>query len=151
MDKLIISYINTSSPKYGDVWQLREEILRKPLGLSLKNEDLTWDHVDTIFIAEHNNKVIGCLMLHKVAGAHIKLRQMAVYSEWQGMGVGSRLVKAAEEFCIHKGYNRIGLHARNIATGFYKSLGYTISGSEFFEVGIPHYAMEKKIGLAVNG
>lgn len=143
MENINISYITIASPKYLQVWELREEVLRKPIGLSLKNEDLSWDKEDVMFIAEHNGKVIGCLMLHDVPKGAVKLRQMAVYNEWQGKGVGKMLVQAAERFCSEKGYSRIVLHARKEALGFYKTLGYGIYGEEFTEVGIPHFAMQR--------
>lgn len=143
MDNLTISYINSTSPKYLQVWDLREEVLRKPLGMSLKNEDLSNDHKDVIFIAEQNGFVVACLMLHQVAADVYKLRQMAVTKELQGKGIGKILVTAAEIFAAQNGYKKIVLHAREVATGFYHSLGYWQVGEEFSEVGIPHFAMEK--------
>ena len=145
MDNLTISYINSTSPKYLQVWELREEVLRKPLGMSLKNEDLSNDHVDTIFIAEQNGVVVACLMLHRVAADVYKLRQMAVSQELQGKGIGRILVSAAEIYAVQNGYKKIVLHARKVATGFYDALGYKQVGDQFSEVGIPHYAMEKAI------
>ena len=145
MHEIVVSHITSTSPKYQQVWDLREEILRKPLGLSLKNEDLSRDHSDTIFIAEHNNKVIGCLKLHHIDDGQVQLRAMAVYNEWQGKGIGRKLVTAAEAYAIQKGYPKMILHARKVALGFYRSLGYTAYGDEFTEVGIPHLMMEKTL------
>lgn len=145
MDNVIISHINASSPKYAGVWDLREEVLRKPLGMSLKNEDLSDDLVDTIFIAELNNQVIGCLMLHVINEQIFKLRQMAVNIEYQGSGIGRLLVSSAEAYAANAGYARIVLHAREVATGFYHRLGYAITGDQFTEVGVPHFRMEKKL------
>lgn len=145
MENIKVSHISVSSPKYQQVWDLREEVLRKPLGLSLKNEDLSWDKEDIIFIAEQNEQVIGCVMLHDIGEKVVKLRQMAVYDSWQGKGIGKMLVKAAETYLSQKGYQKLVLHARKVALGFYSSLGYTAYGSEFVEVNIPHYAMSKQI------
>lgn len=143
MDNITISHITHSSPKYQQVWDLREEILRKPLGMSLKNDDLSWDYIDGFFIAEHNNKVIGCVMLHHLSSVELQLRQMAVCSEWQGKGIGRLLVMAAEKFAWENGYRVIVLHARKVAMGFYTSMNYSITSDEFTEVGIPHFIMEK--------
>lgn len=118
-----------------------------PLGLSLKNEDLSRDNTNEIFIARHNGKVIGCVFLQPLAGTEAQLRAMAVYPEWQGKGVGALLVKALEEYAAANGYNKIVLHARKVALGFYKSLGYIQYGNEFTEVGIPHYMMEKVLKI----
>lgn len=139
-----ITRINSTSPLYQPVWELREEILRKPIGLSLKNEDLSRDHDDVILVAQDGDKVVGCLMLaHK--GDDLQMRQMAVYNEWQGKGIGRLLVQDAETYAAESGYDKIVLHARKVALGFYLNLGYTTYGDEFSEVGIPHYMMEKTI------
>jgi N-acetylglutamate synthase-like GNAT family acetyltransferase len=145
MDNIIISRIGNSSPKYQQVWDLREEVLRKPLGMSLKNDDMSWEPMDDIFIAEHDGKVIGCLLLHHIDNDRLKLRQMAVYDDWQGKGIGRLLVNAAEKFAAEKGYDKMVLHARKVAAGFYKSMNYTTAGDEFTEVGIPHFVMEKSM------
>ncbi|MFI5195643.1 MAG: GNAT family N-acetyltransferase [Chitinophagales bacterium] len=143
MHNITISRINSSDPMYQQVWNLREEILRKPLGLSLKNEDLSCDKINTIFIALYANKVIGCVFMQPLNKSEIQLRAMAVYNEWQGKGIGRLLVQAAEEWAWNEGYDKIILHARKVAFGFYKSLSYHLSGNEFTEVGIPHCMMEK--------
>lgn len=146
MEGIVVSRIDINDAKYPQVYNLREEILRKPIGLSLKDEDLSADAQNAIFIAEHEGNVIGCVMLYPIADEEkIKLRQMAVYDEWQGKGVGKLLVDAAEAYAKEKGYLSIILHARKIAEGFYKRLGYYTTSSEFTEVGIPHVVMEKDV------
>ncbi|MBN9483085.1 MAG: GNAT family N-acetyltransferase [Bacteroidetes bacterium] len=145
-DGIVISRIPITDKRYQQVYDLREEVLRKPIGLSLKNEDLTSDAINTIFIAEKDNKVIGCVMLYPIDDEEkIKLRQMAVDGDWQGRGVGRMLVEAAETYAKQQGYSSIILHARSVSEGFYKKLGYYTTSSEFTEVGIPHVVMEKDI------
>jgi predicted GNAT family N-acyltransferase len=144
MNDIIVSAITATSPQYQQVFDLRDEILRKPLGLSLKNDDLRRDYVDTIFIAGHKDKVIGCVLMHHLNIDEAQLRAMAVYEEWQGKGVGRLLVKALEAYTWQQEYSKIILHARKVAIGFYTALGYTVTGKEFTEVGIPHFMMEKE-------
>jgi N-acetylglutamate synthase-like GNAT family acetyltransferase len=146
MEAINLHIINTTSHYYPQVYELREEILRKPLGLSLKNENLDRDIIDDTLIAECNGNVWGCLLLHRVDAATLQLRAMAVYEQHQQHGIGSKLIKKAEEVALQKGYTHIILHARKVAMGFYQKLGYTITGDEFTEVGIPHYMMGKTIG-----
>ncbi len=145
MGPITITIVPYGTPKYEEVWDLREEILRKPLGLSLKNDDMSRDLVDKIFAAEHDGQVIGCVLLNHHNDENAQLRAMAVYDEWQGKGVGRLLVEAAERYAVSYGYKRLELHARKVALGFYKGMGYKIYGDEFTEVGIPHYMMEKSI------
>ena len=144
MDQIIISRINYTSPRYQEVWDLREEILRKPLGRSLKNDNTERDLVDIITIAECNNKIVGCVLLHHLTHEEVQLRAMAVCNEWQGKGIGSMLVRSAESYAWENGYRKIVLHARKVALGFYSSLDYSVVGDEFTEVGIPHFIMEKE-------
>ena len=140
-----INSITVNDVAYKDVWYLREEVLRKPLGLSLKNEDLSRDVLNTIFTATINNKIIGCVFLQPITENEIQLRAMAVYSNWQQHGIGKALVVAAEEYAKINGYNLIILHARKVAIGFYEKMGYMPYGNEFIEVGIPHFMMKKDL------
>ncbi len=148
MDNIIITTLTSSSPEYPEVYDLREEVLRKPLGLSLKNEDLSRDHTDTIMACKSGGKVIACLMLHHKDAGTMQLRQMAVAPEWQGKGVGRMLVQAAEAHTASAGYRKMILHARKTAMGFYGSMDYKVTGDEFSEVGIAHYIMEKEMAAA---
>jgi predicted GNAT family N-acyltransferase len=138
-----IVVVDPHSALYQQVFHLREEVLRKPLGMSLHNEDLSRDYTDTIMAGLLDGQVVACLMLHPKNSETVQLRQMAVYDHLQGRGLGRALVAAAEKLAAEKGYKKMILHARQVALGFYKSMDYVVVGDEFAEVGIPHYAMEK--------
>jgi N-acetylglutamate synthase-like GNAT family acetyltransferase len=135
--------MDQSSTKYQQVWDLREAILRTPLGMSLKNEDLSRDNINTFFVAEQGDKVVGCVLMEPKDPETVQLRAMAVYNEHQGHGIGRLLVQALEQHAAESGYKKIILHARKVVLGFYKSMNYQQVGGEFVEVGIPHYHMEK--------
>lgn len=131
---------------YQQVFDIREEILRKPIGLSLKNEDLGADANDMIVIAEQEGNIIGCVMIQQTPDKDIvKLRQMAVAEHVQGLGVGRMLVAGAEKIIQQQRKQKIKLHARITAEGFYKNLGYSTISDVFTEVGIPHVIMEKEL------
>jgi predicted GNAT family N-acyltransferase len=140
-----IVVVDPHSALYQQVFHLREEVLRKPLGMSLHNEDLSRDYTDTILAGLVDGRVVACLMLHPKSENTVQLRQMAVYAHLQGQGLGRQLVQAAEVLAADRGYTKMILHARQVALGFYQSMGYIIVGDEFAEVGIPHYAMEKSL------
>lgn len=146
LNNITIRVTDIHDSDYEQIYKLREEILRKPIGLSLKNEDLSGDVQDIILVAKNENTIIGCLMLHPTdADNAIKLRQMAVYDDWQGKGIGRLLVLAAEETVKAKAINRIILHARVSALDFYNKLNYKQTSDVFTEVGIPHVVMEKEL------
>lgn len=138
--------ITIDDAAYGDFVRFRNEILRKPLGLSIYEEDLSGDKEDVMIAAYEDDTIIGCVMLHPVDNNIMKLRQMAVGDEQQGKGIGRQIVAYAEEIAKGKGYKQITMHARMTAIPFYQKLGYTEYGAEFEEVTIPHVAMQKTIG-----
>lgn len=152
MEQLIITPITSAAAAaaYAEVFALRDEVLRRPLGMWLKNDDLTLDHVDIILTAQLDGKVIACLMLHHIDGQQVQLRQMAVSPEYQGKGAGRVLVQGAEQLAMEKGYSKMILHARKTAVGFYKSMSYEVCSDEYLEVGIPHYNMEKQLAVPAS-
>lgn len=145
MEDLDIVVVSYQSEVYEQVYALRDEVLRKPIGLSLDDEDLTDEKNDYILAAKNNNKVAGCLILTPKNETTLQLRQMAVANSWQKKGLGRLLVKRAEILAEEKGYHTIVLHARIVAQNFYQKLGYTKIGNIFTEVGIDHIKMEKNI------
>jgi predicted GNAT family N-acyltransferase len=124
------------------LYELRNKVLRLPLGLNLYDEDLSAEQDQIAFGAFDNDILIGCLMLVlKQDNKEAKLRQMAVDSTFQGLGIGKKLVLAAHDYLISQQCEKVVLHAREEAVDFYVKLGYQIFGAPFTEVGIPHVAM----------
>ena len=137
------------SKEYKASLLLRNEVLRKPLGQNLFDEDLS-DEVNQVhFVAIEKNKVVGVVVLvpHYKMGVG-KLRQMATAEDVRGKGYGIQLVKALEKFAAKKGMDSIILHSRHYAVGFYEKLGYRINSDVFQEVGMDHYVMEKEFSYS---
>jgi predicted GNAT family N-acyltransferase len=146
MPGLSFQIVHIDSPAYDGVWALREEVLRKPLGLSLLDEDLSAEINETTIAAiEPDGSVLGCVMMRRVSDEEVKLRQMAVATELQGQGIGNGLLQQAEELAKSQGYIWISLHARLSAVLFYEKAGYVGEGDVFTEVGIPHLVMKKQV------
>lgn len=137
--------IEFGSADYQKMVDLRFRILREPLGLTFSPEYLDKEKDDILCIGEENGLVIGCCILTPLDRSTIQLRQMAVDSSTQKSGVGAKVLQFAEQVANQRGFNKIVLHARKIAVGFYLKYNYNIIGDEFTEVGIPHYEMEKEI------
>lgn len=142
--------INHASPLCKDVVELRNKILRCPLGMSLYDEDLTDEKHQFIVIAMIKQVVAACILIKPLHEHQVQFRQMAVDSDFQRKGIGSMLIRYAENFCLLNKYEQIELHARKTAVTFYKNNGYEVAGEEFIEVGIPHFMMIKKIEKIEN-
>ncbi|MFT4204807.1 MAG: GNAT family N-acetyltransferase [Chitinophagaceae bacterium] len=138
----IVAY---QSPEYEQQVQLRYDVLRAPLGLRFTPEYLQKDEKDVLFGCFLDGELIGCCQLTVMGEGVYQLRQMAVAPDMQGRNVGTELVAFLENYVTKITGKKIVLHARQVALGFYKKLGYRMVGEEFEEVGIPHYAMEKTL------
>lgn len=123
--------------------QLRNDILRKPLGLSFTPEELEKEKEEILIGAFEDDKMLGCCMLVTESPETVRLRQMAVLNNLQGKGIGRALMVFAENLARDRGFRKITMHARKSATGFYEKLGYAVRGDQFEEVTLPHFVMEK--------
>jgi len=140
---MALKIIDHGSREYQQMVHLRNEILRRPLGLQFTPEELEKEKEEILIGAFEEEKMLGCCMLITEAPNSVRLRQMAVLNNLQGKGIGRALMQFAENIARDRGYQKITMHARKTAVGFYEKLGYRISGQEFEEVTIPHYIMEK--------
>lgn len=150
MSNYAIKYlvIDTNHKFYPQVFKLRNEVLRIPIGLNLNEEDTTNDIENLVFIAiNKQEQVIACLMSTQIDIHTAKFRQMAVKPSWQKQNIGSKLMCYAEKHSRTNGIKNIILHARKNAVNFYVKLNFKPKGYEFEEVGIPHLLMEKRISI----
>jgi len=142
---MALKIIDFGTDEYQQMLKLRDEILRKPLGLHFSNEEVEKEKSNLHIAAYEDGKMLGCCMLVQEGPQTVRLRQMAVINDLQGKGIGRALMQFAENLARDRGYKKITMHARKNATGFYEKLGYKKVGKEFLEITIPHYVMEKEL------
>lgn len=140
-----IKQIDHGTKEYQQMVELRNEILRKPLGLTFDKKELEREIHDILIAAFEEDKMLGCCLLTKVDNHCVRLRQMAVQNNLQGKGIGATMMNYAENVARDAGYSKMIMHARKTAIGFYEKLGFKTSGKEFEEITIPHFIMEKKL------
>lgn len=133
------------SEDYRNAVALREKILRLPLGLTTRTEDIADDHRQLHMAAFDEVRLLACVSAVPMSHGKAKLRQMAVAQDAQGKGVGRALLAFAERHLKELGYNALTLHARTNAEGFYTASGYSAEGERFTEVGLPHIRMRKTL------
>jgi predicted GNAT family N-acyltransferase len=142
---MALKIIDHGSKEYRQMVQLRIDVLRKPLGLSFTEDELSKEKNHILIGAFEEEKMLGCCMLIKLEDGSVRLRQMAVLNNLQGKGIGRALTQFAENIARDIGYKKITMHARKPVTGFFEKLGYRVSSDEFLEITIPHYEMEKML------
>jgi predicted GNAT family N-acyltransferase len=144
-DNRKLNAITYGSPEYLSMCDLRDDVLRKPIGLQLTEAETLRDKNDILLVCIENGEVIACCILTKINSDTVRLRQMAVVLKKKKKGLGKEILRFAEETARHNQYSVICMNARKTAVGFYEKSGYTVIGEEFIEVGIPHFEMLKKI------
>ena len=142
---MALKQIDFGTKEYTQMVNLRQEILRKPLGLSLSDEQLEKEKEDILIGAFDEEEMLGCCILTPSGNDTLRLRQMAVQKNLQGKGIGESILNFAENIARDKGYKILMMHARDSAIGFYEKFGYKISGDQFIEVNTPHHIMEKNL------
>jgi predicted GNAT family N-acyltransferase len=146
-NEIVIRELKYDSVDYRKELELRDEVLRKPLGMSIYNDRLEADKTDIHIGALLGEQLVGVLILTRLSTTDVQMRQVAVAEKMQSRQVGTRLVCFAEDYAREAGYTIMVLHARKTAVPFYEKLGYSILGEEFLEINILHYTMQKLIGL----
>ena len=124
---------------------LRDQLLRKPLGMTFTPEELEKEKEETMIASFDEDDILGCCILTKVDEETVRLRQMAVHPDYQRKGIGASIMSFAENLARDKGYRYLIMHARDTAIGFYEKFGYKIKGDAFIEVGLPHHVMQKEL------
>lgn len=144
---MLIKQIKYKSKEYKEAVDLRNLILRRPLGLNFDKKELLKEKDDIHIGCFKKNKIIGTIILTPKDKDTVRIRQVAVMDKLQGKGIGSMLVKFAEKMAIEHKFSKIILSARISALNFYIKMGYKTVGEEYVSknTNIPHFEMVKYI------
>ena len=142
---MALKIIDYGTHEYRQMVKLRDDLLRKPLGLTFSKEELEAEKENMLIAAFEDDDILGCCMLVEKDAETARLRQMAVLNNLQGKGVGSAILQFAENLARDRGYKKIMMHARKNTAEFFEKCGYKVSGPEFIELTIPHYQMIKEL------
>jgi predicted GNAT family N-acyltransferase len=137
--------VSHGSAEYDQTVALRDEVLRKPLGLKFEPQEFAQESDSFHLVCVREGELLGCLVLKPRSDRQIQMRQLAVREDRQGQGTGTALVAFSESFAAERGFDEMMLHARDFAVGFYEKLDYEAFGELFYEVTIPHRKMRKRL------
>ena len=144
MEAKIIAH---GSPEYAAELELRNAVLREPLGLSIYDENLEAE-AEFIHVAVFERGEIIATGYVFREGGHGRVRQIATAETSRRRGAGRLVMETLEEAARQAGMKQILLHARKTAWEFYEKLGYHAVGNEFSELEIPHRIYVKKLEQA---
>ena len=142
---IIMRQITYGTPEYEETISLRNEVFRKPWGLDIKDDDLSPDKEMDIYGAYLNDKLIGTVFLAEQEEDVARVRNVAIYEEYRGKGLGRYLMDFIEDIARRKGYTKVYLMGRTIVEEFYHKLGYKTIGEPYDYRTIPHVDMIKEL------
>jgi N-acetylglutamate synthase-like GNAT family acetyltransferase len=129
---------------YKQAVALRQEILRRPLGLSFSEKELSDEHEHVHIGGFINGTLVATCMLVR-HGEMMQMRRVAVDDDLQGSGIGSQMLTFCETYAKERGFKEMFAHARETAIAFYRKNDYLPEGDLFDEVGIPHLKVCKPL------
>ncbi|CAH8769792.1 GNAT family N-acetyltransferase [Paenibacillus dendritiformis] len=129
--------------------EIRKEVFVEEQQVPLEEEIDELDHLD----AESNHilitvdgQVAATGRIKWLDETTAKMQRIAVLKPFRGSGIGRSLMVALEQLARSMGAEKSVLDGQCQAEGFYHSLGYvTVSEEPFYDAGILHVRMEKKL------
>ena len=136
-----------SAADFEQYYRLRYEILRapwqQPPGSEKAADDATATHA---LMLNDAGAAIGVCRLHLQTPQEAQIRFMAIQPDYQGQGLGKKLLQYLEDEARAQGARFITLQARENALAFYRSCGYTLQAKTHLLYGvIQHYQMRKEL------
>jgi predicted GNAT family N-acyltransferase len=126
-------------------FEVRREVFVKEQGIS---EEQVFDGHDgeaLHMVVKDGERVIGTARVLFLADNQAKLERMAVLKPFRHKGIGRRIVSFLNGELKNRQLEQVVLHAQYEVVAFYKSCGFEESGLPFWEVGIKHVKMQKRL------
>lgn len=111
---------------YHDSLQIRNELLRLPIGKNIFDEDLSIEKENLFFGAFDGEKIIGMLSFYQSKPKTAHLTTFAAKESYQHRGIGSQLVQALINYLRDASYAEIQVDAREEAVLFYQKCHFNV-------------------------
>ena len=142
--KTTFKEIAHKSPVWTNAVKLREKILREPLGSFFTDQELEEEKYHFQIAGFIDDTIIATAVLVP-EGEVMKMQRVVVTEKLRGLNIGSEMMTFCEKFALDRKSKLIYCHARDSAVNFYIKNGYEGIGDYFYEDGIPHLKMIKKL------
>jgi len=128
-----------------EAFEVRRQVFVDEQGIS---DDLVFDGHDREalhMVVKDGERVIGTARVLFLADHQAKLERMAVLNPLRHKGIGKGIVSFLNEELRNRQLEQIVLHAQYGVVTFYKSCGFEELGMPFWEAGIKHIKMQKRL------
>jgi predicted GNAT family N-acyltransferase len=135
----------TTPNEQSRAFAVRREVFIREQQIDEHEEYDGLDDACAQFVAKAGRRVVGTARLRFPEPAHAKIERMAVLKPWRRQGIGKGILACIEADMVQRGLAEAVLHAQVSAVPFYRACGYEETGARFFEAGIPHVKMVKRL------
>jgi predicted GNAT family N-acyltransferase len=144
MDNVTFKQVSSRAELNG-AFSVRRDVFIDEQNIAEEEEYDGLDNDCLQFIARSGLKIIGTARVRFLSPEHAKIERMAVLKQFRRQGIGMRILACIEEELKGRQVTEAVLHAQMIAVPFYKACGFTAIGSTFYEAGIEHIKMQKRL------
>jgi predicted GNAT family N-acyltransferase len=124
--------------------ELRHDVFCVEQGVPVREELDGRDQQGLHLVAMAGDELLGTCRIVMV-GNTAQFSRLAVRATARRQGIATALLQAAEDETRAAGGRRMVLHAQTYARRLYENAGYRAHGRMFWEAGIEHVAMEKRL------
>lgn len=147
MSLYTVEEVEFGTKNYKKTVLLRDKVMRKPLGLSIKNDDLTNEKQATILAVFDADTLLGTGIFTYKENETAKVCFLCVDTNLQKGGIGRMILEDIERRSLQHRIKKIYLESRVTAKDFYKNQGYREYGDIYLmkEAPVEHIWMEKML------
>jgi len=117
------------------------------LMLPRTTEQIALELDNYIVAVDAGGRVMACAALYEYSPSVAEIASVAVDRDFQGRGLGTEVVQAAEQVARLRGFERV--FAMSLAVGFFESLGYTDTPLGTYPEKVSRYGEAEGAGLRI--
>ena len=144
MEKLRYKIVESGHELKG-AFAVRRKVFVEEQGISQDIQLDSHDDEALQMVVKDGDRVIGTARVLFPAPNVAKIERMAILRPFRRKGIGSGMVSFLNEELKNRQISKAVLHAQHSAVAFYKSCGFVELDTPFYEAGIIHLRMERKL------
>jgi predicted GNAT family N-acyltransferase len=135
----------TYPEEFSQMQAIRRTVFQEEQGvdpsLDFDGLDETAEHI----LAYLDHQPVGTARVRYLNQQTAKIERLAVLPIARGLGLGKKLMEKAIDLASQKDVEEVVIHAQEYVKGLHQKLGFEQVGDIFYEAGIPHVEMIKKL------
>ncbi len=144
MSKVSCRIVTTDADLEG-AFAVRREVFVDEQGVDEETEYDGLDGEAVHVVVTEGQRIVGTARVRFPAEGTAKIERMAVLKRLRRRGIGTRIMSFLAEELTNRRVKQVVLHSQCAVTGFYESCGFEQTGSPFWEAGIRHIEMHRRL------